>query len=360
MNENETTARVVSAFRVGDLVEVRSAAEILATLDHKGEVDNLPFMPEMLQYCGKQLTVHKVAHKLCDTISGTGLRWMNGAVHLAGARCDGQAHGGCQTGCLLYWKDAWLKPAVHREDYPGNNPPDVRVEQQQLSALAANTLKPSGPGGEVRYSCQATELLRAAPTLLPLWDVPQYFADVRSGNVGVGAMLRTLLFGLFNAYQARSRRILPPVLRIREGMYWGFVKGRGPDKTPTAKLDLRPGDVVRIRSKEEIERTLDSKRLNRGMGFEEEAARSCGKTARVTRRVERCIDEKTGRMLTMKDSCIVLDGIVCEGAYKGNCPREFAVFWREIWLERVQDAPRAMNQQQGRSDQVPTTHGHRP
>lgn len=58
-----------SGLRVGDLVEVRSAEEILATLDESGELENLPFMPEMLRFCGRRLTVHKVAHKLCDTIS---------------------------------------------------------------------------------------------------------------------------------------------------------------------------------------------------------------------------------------------------------------------------------------------------
>jgi hypothetical protein len=332
MNENAMAARVLSQFRVGDIVEVRSAAEILATLDENGELENLPFMPEMLQYCGRRLTVHKVAHKLCDTISATGLRWINSAVHLTGARCDGQAHGGCQTGCQFYWKDAWLKPVTARQSDAAH---EASARQLSLAALQANTLKAPGPDGEVRYACQATELLRAAPTRVPLWDIQQYFADLRTGNAGVRAVLRALLYGIFNAYQARSRRLLPSWLRIREGMYWGFVKGRAGGSTPTAKLDLRPGDVVRIRTKEEIARTLDAKRMNRGMGFEEEAARSCGKTARVVRRVERCIDEKTGRMLTMKESCIVLDGIVCEGVYKGNCPREFIIFWREIWLEPV-------------------------
>ena len=36
----------------GDLVRVRSAAEIFRTLDAEGSFDNLPFMPEMVQYCG--------------------------------------------------------------------------------------------------------------------------------------------------------------------------------------------------------------------------------------------------------------------------------------------------------------------
>ena len=49
----------------------------------------------------------------------------------------------------------------------------------------------------------------------------------------------------------------------------------------------------------------------------------------------KCMDEKTGRMLTMKNPCIVLEDIVCAGMYNANCPREFIPFWREIWLERV-------------------------
>ena len=105
------SAIILSArgLRVGDLVEVRSADEIIATLDERGELENLPFMPEMLKFCGQRLTVDKVAHKLCDTMYGSGLHKMENAVHLTNSRCDGTAHGGCQTACLLYWKEAWLK-----------------------------------------------------------------------------------------------------------------------------------------------------------------------------------------------------------------------------------------------------------
>jgi hypothetical protein len=54
--------------RVGDVVEVRSEGEILATLDENGELDAMPFMPEMLQFCGRRFRVDKVAVKTCDTI----------------------------------------------------------------------------------------------------------------------------------------------------------------------------------------------------------------------------------------------------------------------------------------------------
>ena len=64
-------------------------------------------MPQMFQYCGQRFQVFKRAHKTCDP----SIRWPVGgwkSVHLE-LRCDGKAHGGCQVGCLLFWKDAWLR-----------------------------------------------------------------------------------------------------------------------------------------------------------------------------------------------------------------------------------------------------------
>src|SRR5262245_52431475 len=96
-----------SRLKAGEWVEVRSAEEILATLDDRQCLDDLPFMPEMLQYCGKRFRVFKSAHKTCDTVERwTVMRRMTSAVHLEGLRCDGGAHDGCQAGCLLFWKDA--------------------------------------------------------------------------------------------------------------------------------------------------------------------------------------------------------------------------------------------------------------
>jgi hypothetical protein len=316
--------------RVGDVVEVRGEAEILATLDERGELDGLPFMPEMLRFCGQRMTVHKVAHKACDTISHGRMRRMDHAVHLTGARCDGAAHGGCQTACSLYWRDAWLRKV---SDGSVASVPDRRL----LPLLEVNTHKPPGPGGEERFACQATELHRAAPSCLPLKDVRQYVTDVKTGNAGVAATLRGLFFAVFNRYQSISRRVLPRWLWIRGALHWGWVPKGKPGKTPTGTLDLQPGELVRIRSRQEIVGTLNDERLNRGLGFEEEMARHCGRTVRVVARVERCLDERTGELLQMKNPCIALESVFCEGMYSVNCPREFVPFWREIWLERVEE-----------------------
>ncbi|MEV6768621.1 hypothetical protein AB0N05_08290 [Nocardia sp. NPDC051030] len=326
----QSVAEPTSGLRVGDLVEVRSAAEIMATLDEHGELDNLPFMPEMLEFCGQQLTVHKVANKVCDPYGRTGMHRMTNAVHLTGARCGGTAHGGCQTACSLYWKQEWLKPIA-----PGTPPTPANGTRIDLELLEVNTHKPPLESGKPRFSCQSTEMMRAAPTCLPFRDVRQYVEDVSVGNATARASLLAFFFAMFNRLQALSKRLLPARFLFRGGMEWGFVRGRVIGKTPVAQLDLQPGEIVRIRSKEQIELTLNAERLNRGMGFEEEMSRHCGRTARVQRRITRCLDETTGELVVMKTPAIVLEDVFCTGVYHANCPREYVTFWREIWLERV-------------------------
>ena len=326
--------------RVGQLVEVRGPDEILATLDANGELDSLPFMPEMLQYCGKRFTVYKVANKLCDTMTRSGMRRMTDAVHLAGVRCDGGGHDGCQAACLIYWKHAWLKPV----DGPA---PDQSAAAGQSAAapdgarllplVVAASRKPPFDDGAERHSCQATEILRAAPEVLPVRNLRQYVEDVQVGNASVAWSVRALGVGLFNQVQARSTRALPRWLWFRGGKRWGFLRGMATAKTPTGRTGLRPGDLVRIRSKEEIMKTLDRDLKNRGMGFDAEMARFCGRTARVARLVDHIVDENTGRMLHMRNPCIVLEGVVCDGAYNLNCPRSITSYWREIWLEKVEE-----------------------
>jgi hypothetical protein len=323
--------------RVGEVVEVRSKDEILVTLDERGELESLPFMPEMLQFCGRRFRVDKLVVKLCDTINWSGMYRMDHAVHLAGVRCDGQAHGGCQAGCLVYWKEAWLKrvdaDVAEAEPVPSSLVPPGRVPLD----LVATTRKPADPAapGEEVYSCQATELLRAAPEWVPPWDLRQYVLDVRSGNASLGATVRSVLVGAFNEYQDFSRRRLPAPLRIRFGRRSPFIQGQQ-RKTPHGTLDLRPGELVRIKPIEAIIETLDTSNRNRGMTFDPEMKRYCGRQARVLRRVERVIDEKTGRMLHLRNPCVILQDVICTSDYHRLCPRGIYAYWREIWLERVE------------------------
>jgi glycosyltransferase involved in cell wall biosynthesis len=334
MQTQEAPVNQVLNLRVGEIVEVRSEAEILATLDGRGELESLPFMPEMLQFCGRRFRVDKLAVKLCDTIGWTGMYRMRNAVHLAGVRCDGQAHGGCQAGCLIYWKEAWLSRV----------PPDGRGLARQMpeptapactrSALTAATRK-AGTSPEERFACQATELRRAAPSRIPAWDARQYVLDVRSGNTSVVAAVRAVAIGVFNECQDFSQRFVPRRLRIRGGARFPFIDGKL-EKTPDETLDLQPGQLVRIKSREEIVRTLDVNNSNRGLSFDPEMVAYCGRQARVLRRVERVVDERTGRLLSLKRACIALEDVTCRGEFHRCCPRADYPFWRAAWLERVE------------------------
>ena len=220
-----------------------SAEEILATLDDHGELDNLPFMPEMVAFCGRRMTVHKVAHKVCNPMMRTGMRSMSCAVHLTGARCDGSAHGGCQTACSLYWKEAWLR-RIPRDDPPSGPSSGLgHGDRRSLPILENSTRKEPGEDGDPRYSCQATEILRAAPTPLPLRDTTQFLTDYRTGNAGLFFIARSILVGYFNWVQSISVRVLPDRLRWRKGLPWPFVEGKVRGRTPTDILDLQPGKL---------------------------------------------------------------------------------------------------------------------
>jgi hypothetical protein len=53
------------SFRRGDTVRVKTAREILATLDEDGTVEGIPFMPEMIAYLDRRLRVSKRIEKIC-------------------------------------------------------------------------------------------------------------------------------------------------------------------------------------------------------------------------------------------------------------------------------------------------------
>ena len=93
------------------------------------------------------------------------------------------------------------------------------------------------------------------------------------------------------------------------------LHGQIPDgvPTPTGRLDLKPGEYVRIKTQTEIEQTLHKDSKNRGLSFDpDEMAPYCGRVVQVRKAVTMIIDEPTGKMLYMKQPCIMLEGVVCK------------------------------------------------
>jgi hypothetical protein len=340
-------------FQVGDYVEVRSREEILATLDENASLENLPFMPEMFAYCGQRFRVYKSAHKTCDTINGSkGLR-MRGAVHLDGVRCNGLSHDGCQASCLIFWKTAWLRK-LHATDANSklcNDPAQERKESEMGGCTEADVLaatrKTSDECGESAYACQATQLLSATEPL-PWWNWQQYVEDYASGNVGLVRMLKGFLYMAYQQGLVNLGIGLGPLLRwiydrfqkLRSGVPYPRRAGKLPagERTPAVTLDLQPGELVRVKSLEEVRATCDKWNMNRGMRFDAELVPYCGGTYQVLKRVSKFLNEKTGKMMEMKTPCIILDSVVCQARYSKCrlfCPRSIYPFWREVWLDRV-------------------------
>jgi hypothetical protein len=348
-------------YYAGDWVEIRSKEEILATLDQDGKLDGLPFMPEMFAFCGKRLRVYKRAHKTCDTVNDYKGRKLKNVVHLDECRCDGQFHGGCQAGCLIFWKEAWLKRETDigrvTDTILGNDSPKFnnRIsvgDCSEADVVSATQVSIGKTAANAVYACQAT-LLPMFTERLPWWNFFQYLEDYTSGNVGFGKILRGFIYmaynGLANAGIGLGRLMFwfyDATAKLRFGFPYPRRKGSIPTgtQTPISRLDLQPGEFVRVKSYKEILATLDSTNKNRGMYFDAEMVPYCGGTYQVLKLVSKIVNERTGMIQEFKTPSVILDRVVCQSRYSECrlfCPRSIYPYWREIWLERISNAGRA-------------------
>lgn len=321
----------------GEWVRVRPLDEILATLDANGRFEELSFMPEMARWCGKTVRVSRRAHKTCDRVHKSGLRKMERTVHLEDLRCDGASHGGCQAACLIFWKEAWLERAKPPDGgVPETNPGEARPPGIERLDGTVRLAEGDGTPASVVWSCQATTMYEATREIAP-WDLFHFVQDVRLGQATWRGVLRWALTRGFSKIQR-----LPRTWRLIETIRGPFripsVAGSLP-KTPREQLHLVPGEWVVVKRHEEILATLDRNGKNRGLSYDSEMMRYCGTRARVLARVERIIDEPTGKMMQLPNDCIILEGAVCVGDYHGFCPRAIYPYWREIWLRRDESAP---------------------
>ncbi len=315
------------SLRPGDRVRLRPLAEIMATLDDTGSFEGVPFMSEMTEYTGRTMTVYRRLEKICDYFGEeTRSRRMTDAVLLRETRCAGSGHGGCEAECRIFWKEAWLEHAPESSDSSVQTPAVVPGELATL--MDDNSRRVDLELGPV-FRCQATEAPKAS-TPMPEKAIGQYVREVRVGNISAWDLVRV----------ASSTVVLKFARKLGVRPYLP-LKVAGKSRVDGQKLGLEPGDWVRVRSAEEIGRTLNSGGAHRGLVFTHEMVAYCGQTFRVRKRVHRLIDESSGKLLEMKTECISLEDAICTGFHSAGawfCAREHFPLWREDWLERV-DAP---------------------
>ena len=300
--------------RRGDLVEVRSASEILQTLDADGTLDGLPFMPEMLRYCGQRFRISRRAEKTC--VDGAYIREFknNDVVFLEELRCDGSAHEGCGRSCSLFWKTAWVRPVAETDPKSAG--------AADADAALDSRLRTKRTNGEPAYFCQSSQLVAATNPLSTRGRFKKCIGEVRVGNRSAWEMIWLMISASWRKFLQRFS--IGVVLVSRQ------------TRTPTEALHLQPGDLVEVKSPEEIRATLDAKGRNRGMVFGQCMTPFCGRRYRVRSRLDRMIIEMTGEMRELTNT-VVLDDVVCQcPMVVGGCPRKDSLYWREIWLRKVE------------------------
>jgi len=381
-------------FSRGDLVQVRSEAEIRHTLDSQNRLEGLPWMPEMLRYCGRVFRVYRRAEKVfLDHYCYVGR--LENTVLLEGVRCNGSDHGGCQMGCLLLWKEDWLRPApehAHPEN-PAADELDAAASTVSFTSLASESQPQTSPAPAQRppseqhapppaasvapavASCPSTAVIDTAPqpcaehaTGLSVGgpcapaeshakNCPAAGAPEAAGTPEAvfacqatelihateplpwwrpGQYVADWLSGEMSARQF-ARMLLVQVYNKLQRSWGGrrFGDPRGAcRRTPRQSLGLQPGEWVEVKSLPEILATLDRLGRNRGLGFGPEMVPFCGRRLRVAHRVERLVVEWTGALHTLSDT-VALEGALCDGLAFRGCPRACYHLWREIWLRRV-------------------------
>lgn len=290
----------------GDIVEVRESGEIFSQLDDNGTLEGLPFMPEMLRYCGRKFKVLKSFDKIF--VENVGTRRIKSTVILEGILCDGKAHGGCQRLCHALWKETWLK----------------RIDKTSMRQVITSYLDSRRSFFDRPLPCQSASLVKATTRAPVSFEnlVRIYVCDPRFRRWVPFRQLCTLLVRFVH----RTRKLFG---KKRHDVLTGSCK-----KTPEISLNLQPGELVEVKCKEEIETTLDPMGKNRGLAFTPEMMKYCGGRFRVQNRITRLIDERTGKMQSTAHT-VMLQHVTCDGSGHAHCPRNCFLLWREIWLKRI-------------------------
>jgi hypothetical protein len=301
---------------VGDLVEVKRWSEIRATLDETGCLEQLPFMPEMLPMCGRRAYVFRGMHRLFDYRKSRRMRHLNDAVLLVETVCDGSSHGACDAGCHAIWKSAWLRRLEPKADSAGSSESSRADEScDEAAVLQFGTRAP-------RYACQLTQL-HAASQPIQNWSAANFLRPLVAGNVAPAAFIVGWLTYIFNDFQHIRQGVSFPTFEAE-------IQGRG----GLEETRLEAGDQVLIRSSAEIRATLNDQLEHRGLGFEPDMLKHCGRRSCVQGEVRRVIDIVTGEMRTMKTPAYVLRNIHFSGERQLFNAQYEPLFWRAIWLRR--------------------------
>ena len=98
---------------------------------------------------------------------------------------------------------------------------------------------------------------------------------------------------------------------------------------------LKAQDIVKVRSLQEIQATLDYFHELKGCAFLPYMADYCETTQIVLQPVQKFLDERDYKV-KKTTGVVVLKDVICTGTpVFGRCDRACHLFWREEWLEKI-------------------------
>jgi hypothetical protein len=117
-----------------------------------------------------------------------------------------------------------------------------------------------------------------------------------------------------------------------------ILNPKSPKTAPTivSGSDIGPGDIVKVRSVQEIRSMLDDHEKYKGCLFIDEMYEHCDKTYTVLKTVEYFFDEARQKMCKAKNN-VLLEGVLCSGRqrlYRVSCDRNCFFFWHKDWLKK--------------------------
>jgi hypothetical protein len=175
--------------------------------------------------------------------------------------------------------------------------------------------------GAPRYTCQLTQL-HAASKPIGRWDIGDFLRPLVAGNVAFGAFLVGCLTYLFNDVQQKRRGVGFPTFEVS-------AQGEGSED-----WRLQAGDQVVVRSPAEIRATLNDQLMHRGLWFEPDMLKHCGRRYAVQSEVTKLIDIVTGEMRTMQTPAYILRDVHFSGERQLFNAQHEPLFWRSVWLRR--------------------------
>ena len=110
-------------------------------------------------------------------------------------------------------------------------------------------------------------------------------------------------------------------------------------KDEARKPKFAAGDIVKVKTKEEISQKLNEHSKQDGCLFMNQMCEYCGKEFKIAKVVKNLFDEQQCKMYKASLPLYILNGVICHGeveSFNQRCDHSCHFFWHEDWLTKAE------------------------